>query len=83
MSATSLCHSLTDANDLPIKYALHILLVLGFWGTPLLRLSPSATWPLSIFFAFPRLGLGAMGTSAAMAMVKAAMAPLGPWLASV
>lgn len=62
---------------------MHILLVVGLWGTPLLRLSPSATWPLSVFFAFPRLGPGAVGASAAIAMVKAATAPLGPWLASV
>lgn len=58
-------------------------MVVAFWGTPLLRLSPSATWPLSSFFAFPRLGPGAVGVSAAIAMVKAATAPLGPWLASV
>jgi hypothetical protein len=65
------------------QYGVYLLLVLAFWGTPLLRLSPSATWPLSSFFAFPRLGPGAVGVSAAIAMVKAATAPLGPWLTTV
>lgn len=65
------------------RYIVYVLLVVAFWRTPLLVMSPAATWPLSSFFAFPRLGPGAVGVSATIAMVKAVLRPFVPLLSSV
>lgn len=65
------------------RYIVYVLLVAAFWRTPLLVMSPAATWPLSSFFAFPRLGPGAVGVSATIAMVKAVLRPFVPLLSSV
>ena len=72
-----------DGMAAKARYGMFVLLVLGLWGTPLLVMTPAATWPLSSFFSFPRLGAGAVGVSAAIVMVKAAMKPFVPLLSSV
>lgn len=66
-----------------VRYGVYALLVIIFWRTPLLVMTPAATWPLSSFFGFPRLGAGAVGVSATIAMVKAVLKPLTPLLSTV
>lgn len=75
--------ALFDSVAAKARYGMYVVLVLGFWGTPLLVMTPAATWPLTSFFSFPRLGAGAVGVSAAIVMVKAAMKPFVPLLSSV
>jgi len=66
-----------------VRYGVYAMLVAIFWRTPLLVMTPAATWPLSSFFGFPRLGPGAVGVAATISMVKAVLKPLTPLLSTV
>ncbi|TFJ84781.1 hypothetical protein NSK_003813 [Nannochloropsis salina CCMP1776] len=72
-----------DALASRLQYGVYALLVIVFWRTRLVVMSPAATWPLSSFFGFPRLGLGAVGVSAVISMAKAVIKPFTPLLSSV
>jgi len=72
-----------EALATKVRYGMYALLVVIFWRTPLLVMAPAATWPLSSFFGFPRLGAGAVGVAATISMVKAVLKPLTPLLSSV
>ena len=72
-----------EALATKVRYGMYALLVVIFWRTPLLVMTPAATWPLSSFFGFPRLGAGAVGVAATISMVKAVLKPLTPLLSTV